>query len=556
MVLDEGFVDHLALLKELPCAKGAGYLSGSRQKCLRGTRVKVLETIETWVQHGRRRVYWLNGVAGTGKTTISRSIAERLFAGGDLGASFFCSRDFADRRSLHLIFPTLAFQLAYKYPKFRAQLVQILTTNPNVGHESLSDQLKKLLVEPLRSTGLSTVIVIDALDECDDDQPASAILSLLAREIDQIPSVKFFITGRPEPPIRSGFRIPTLIPQTEILLLHDVEQRDVDHDIKTFLEYHMKELVKTRSDFDIATPWPSPEDVLIVISKAAGLFIYASTVIKFISSTSYDPIERLRLITSMPHSSAHEGTSELDPLYTCMLERGCSDVDGDDLDFFRRLLVIISSVMLLYEPITIASLARLLSLSSRDIFIPIRSLHSVLLVPDSDSKSIRVFHKSFPDYLTDHRRCRDPRFFVDPRIHHGHLAIRCLELMNTRLEENICDLPQYAMNSDLKDLGIRGQESVDEALRYACRFWARHLCSTSESGDDIGWMLELLREFVQRRLLRWLEVMSISKELRGAIHSLLEVERWFTDVSATCHYVVQLINCVSRPKLPMRAWLS
>jgi Cdc6-like AAA superfamily ATPase len=181
--------------------------------------VKVLEAIENWVHHNHTcRVYWLNGVAGTGKTTIAQTLAERMFAEGFLGASFICSRDFPDRRDLHFIFPTLAFQLAHRYPTFRAQLVRILTTNPKVGHESLSNQLSKLLVEPLRSTGLSTVIVIDALDECEDDQPPSAILSLLSREIHHIPSVKFFITGRPEPQIRSGFRLPTLHPQTEIFL--------------------------------------------------------------------------------------------------------------------------------------------------------------------------------------------------------------------------------------------------------------------------------------------------------------------------------------------------
>src|SRR6202041_2200055 len=99
---------------------------------------------------------------------------------------------------LHLIFPTLAFQLAYRYPAFRAHLVKTIKSSPDVGHESLSLQLKKLLVDPLQATGLATVIVIDALDECEDDEPASAILSLLSHPIDNMPLVKFFITGRPE----------------------------------------------------------------------------------------------------------------------------------------------------------------------------------------------------------------------------------------------------------------------------------------------------------------------------------------------------------------------
>ena len=139
----------------------------------------------------------------------------------------------------------------------------------------------QVLPQPLQLSGLHTVIIIDALDECEDEEPASAILSLLAREIEHIPKVKFFITGRPEPRIRKGFRLPSLSPQTETLLLHEVERGNVDEDIRMFLEYHLKELVKDRSDLNLPTPWPTPEEIQILTSKAAGLFIYAFTVATF-----------------------------------------------------------------------------------------------------------------------------------------------------------------------------------------------------------------------------------------------------------------------------------
>jgi len=76
--------------------------------------VDVLHQLEEWleVEQGQH-VFWLNGLAGTGKSTIAQSFAEIAFAGGKLGASFFCSRDFEDRSNLQAIIPTLAFQLAY-----------------------------------------------------------------------------------------------------------------------------------------------------------------------------------------------------------------------------------------------------------------------------------------------------------------------------------------------------------------------------------------------------------------------------------------------------------
>src|SRR5882762_9027111 len=95
--------------------RNAGYWCGDRRGCLRGTRKDVLWEIERWLTgEQEQHVFWLNGLAGTGKSTIAQTVAETAFADGKLGASFFCSRDFADRCNLHAIFPTLAFQLAYQ----------------------------------------------------------------------------------------------------------------------------------------------------------------------------------------------------------------------------------------------------------------------------------------------------------------------------------------------------------------------------------------------------------------------------------------------------------
>ena len=94
----------------MPHVDEAGYHSGNRQRCLRGTRVDILLQLEHWVKDGQdHRVFWLNGLAGTGKSTIAQTFAEISFADGNLGASFFCSQDSEARSNLQSIFPTLAF---------------------------------------------------------------------------------------------------------------------------------------------------------------------------------------------------------------------------------------------------------------------------------------------------------------------------------------------------------------------------------------------------------------------------------------------------------------
>ena len=158
----------------------------------------------------------MNGLAGTGKSTIAQTFAERVFADGRLGASFFCSRDFEDRSNLKLIFPTLAVQLARNYATFRSIFVPLAQSDPEIAYESLYNQMDKLIVRPFRKSSVSTVIVIDALDECKDEETTSTILSVLGRFVSEVPKVKFFITGRPEPRIQKGFRLPLLVDATDI----------------------------------------------------------------------------------------------------------------------------------------------------------------------------------------------------------------------------------------------------------------------------------------------------------------------------------------------------
>jgi hypothetical protein len=150
---------------------------------------------------------------------------------------------------------------------------------------SLYHQMEKLIIQPLNKSSISTVIVIDALDECKDEDPASAILSILGRLMSKIPKVKFFLTGRPEPRISQGFRLPLLAKITDVFVLHQVEQDQVDSDIQLFFKNSFSELAGHRG----LDNWPTEEQLDQLCMRAAGLFVYAAATVGFISNYKRNP---------------------------------------------------------------------------------------------------------------------------------------------------------------------------------------------------------------------------------------------------------------------------
>jgi hypothetical protein len=507
----------------------AGYHCGDRQGCLKGTRKEVLQEIENWSTSNQgQHVFWLNGLAGTGKTTIAQTFAEISFADGRLGASFFCSRDFEARNNLKAIFPTLAFQLAYQYPLFRKELLQVLKAHPHVDQESLCSQMEKLIVGPFRSTHISTLIIIDALDECKDKEPASAILSILSCCVDRIPNVKFFITGRPEPRIRSGFRLKSLLPITEVLKLHEVKPEAMNSDIGLFFQTQLANLVENRSDCNSTEDWPSSSDIEILCKKAAGFFIYASTVVKFIASEMNPPAEMLTLITSLPQSTAKEGMAGVDQLYIQVLKQAFQDVHADDSQQYFRFKTVVGTVLLVFNPLSVKALSDLLRVPATS---TIRPLHSLLLIPDSAEDPVHIYHKSFPDFLTDPKRCRDQQFFVDPMVHHTEILLSCLNLMGERLKRDICNLDDHAALDQTKDLPTSLKTHIGDALGYACQFWTKHLVEIPSSSHDVEKVHKAIDGFFTSCLLFWIEVLSLTGNLNIGVYALNEVQQWCTLVS-------------------------
>jgi len=449
-----------------------------------------------------------------------------VFADGQLGASFFCSRDFEDRSNLHFIFPTLAVQLARKYPDFRSILVPLAQSDPGVAYESLYHQMDKLIVDPLRECAISTVIIIDALDECKDDEPASAILSVLGQFVSEIPEVKFFLTGRPESRIREGFRLPLLAKATDILILHRVEPGLVNNDIRWFLKCSFLEIAYHRGGLG---GWPTEGQLDLLCERAGGLFIYAVATVKFIDNRNDNPRKRLDLLLQSPGDSAHEGKAKLkmnttfDSLYMTILQEAFGD---DDPWTDPRIRSVLGAVILAANPLSPSTIAAFLGLDAEDVTPLLSSLHSLLILQQDANHPVLPFHKSFPDFLVDPVRCINPRFHVSPPDHHSELVIGCLELMNRRLEKNMFGFQDGSTNDEACGLRERAEGNIDRGLRYACEPWHKHLVDANAAPDHTVKITSALHQFLEQNFLFWLEILGILGTLRGAVDAMEVAVKW------------------------------
>jgi len=508
--------------------RNAGYQTGHHEKCLPGTRESILRDLMLWAKNPQgQNVLWLNGLAGTGKSTIAQSFSEAIAEERFLGASFFCSRDYLDRKELKHIFPTLAYQLAYHYHSFRSHIISVIRDDPTLAHASLISQLEKLLVNPLSGANISCVIVIDALDECIDNEPSSAILSVLGRFAGKLPLVKFFITGRPEPRIRTGFRLPLLQPITQIFLLHEVDLTSVNNDIQLYLTQRLTTIAKQRSDLELPSPWPHENEIEALTKKSSGLFIFASTVVRFIESEYHEPNERLQLLLSEADSTKHEGHAGIDSLYSQILLYAFPDVHEPEM--FAKIKCILGAIVLAFNPLSRRELSTILGASTSLISTTLRHLHSVILIPPDETKEIRIFHKSFSDFLQDDKRCTNTRLYIKPKSYHGNMVLSCLKLVK-ELKRNPCSLPPFMMNQDIQDLPQLLENKIGGAIQYACTYWARHLRLSPTSEDFADKFMNLATSMLQNAP-PWIEVMSLGNQLGEVIHSMNSLLDWPDRVS-------------------------
>jgi len=489
------------------------------------TRVRILRETLAWIKDvDAKQICWIDGVAGSGKTSIAKTVCERARTDDEItfGGSFFCSRSsgLAAQRDIRCIVPTLARLLALESVEF----CQCLAENI---HEGIQDkevkaQVEQLLLTPLlamKGSQKPILFVIDALDECggdtddgllDDTKCRAVVTSMLealfslTRSDPKLP-IKILVTSRPETQIRDTSISNENLSQ--IMRLHAVGFEEINADIRRFIA----ETLDTKLNQSKYRAMITDEDIEHLSRLCDGLFIVAATALghTFGKGGTDGAISRFKKLLNDTRDSLHvSAAAPLDRMYALILAdvAKVDESEATELLSVQRLLASLLSARMM---LSITVLGDLLGLGPYEVRASLSGLHSVVHVPEADDvPGLRTVHASFGDYLLG----RAPSHLRIPRsFGHDILAHGCLGVMEKQLRFNVS---QSASSHDSNPSTL--PYSITFSLAYACLQWVYHLTALPDLGDlDV----EISVTF-RPRLLAWLEVMSLLREVWRATRML------------------------------------
>ncbi|KAF6824962.1 G-protein beta WD-40 repeats containing [Colletotrichum plurivorum] len=541
----------LDVLNTLSIAEGAqhhDYHNQHEPRCHPGTRVDLLRGIQDWAEdRDDRRIYWLSGMAGTGKSTISRTLAETFAGLGILGGSFFFKHGEADRSRGALLFTTLAIQLSRHRPELQPFMIDAIKQTDNISSRSIAEQFEQLVLRPLESLeresneASSSILIVDALDECSADTDVltfAHLLSNLARS--KSARIKVFVTSRPELAIQYAF--DPIEGRYQEIILQEVTQKVIAQDIRTFLADELgriKDEWNSRHRKDpsrrIAPEWPSQEQFETLARLSEPLFIFAATSCRFLRDHAFgNPEEQLGKLIKTADSGIH---GRLAQTYLPALRQfGANGPGPERKKLLKRCRQVVGTILLLEEPLPSTSIARLIWVEEADVYQVLSLLRSVIDVPEMPAAPVRIFHLSFRDFLfSEEAEC----FAIDIKKTHRKIALHCIKLLSDRepLGFNMCRLHPQDDRSTVAKQTIQGR--FPPHVKYACIHWIHHAERAQLQLQGNG----KAHRFLGTHLLHWLEGLSLLGEASAAaalsnkLVSLVKVRPGPSQSNASCWLV-------------------
>ncbi|RXW21505.1 hypothetical protein EST38_g4353 [Candolleomyces aberdarensis] len=415
-------------------APNALHDSGARfdpPKCDDDTRVEVIGEIMGWIQDRDppQRCLCLTGAAGAGKSALQQTIAERCAEKNVLASAFFFSTADFTRNIVAPIIPTIAYQLSRINPLLRYCIVAAIEDDPLVFSKSLRAQIESLITRPLlqyqEKSGadlrdIPRAILIDGLDECaNEDHQAELLTAIKDGFLNESLPFRLFIASRPEWAIRTALAAGGCFHGVAYQIQLS-DKYDATADIRRFLWRKLLDIGARSSDPQAQPPfWPTLQDLEILVRAASGQFIYAATVIRFVSERRGSPVNRLNTILNWTSGNNQRSNpfAPLDLLYANILSKAKEAYDAADINGHDFLLLLNAYRLNMdrNNDHIVQDLDHLLC-SEHDAHVwflsDLRSLITTEAYPNHRASGqqllqLRMYHKSFLDFLSDQSRSKE-----------------------------------------------------------------------------------------------------------------------------------------------------
>jgi len=397
---------------------------------MEGTRVELGEELDEWEKSliDAATMMWVYGGAGTGKTALLLTFADLCRKQGRLIGAYFASNRIANCSDGNRIFATLAIQLMHALPSTKRYIYRAINEDPYIFTKVREVQMRKLIVEPIKEVArfarflktirlrsYPTLIVIDGLDECTGKDVQCDIIRVIGDAMKDVRlPLRFLIASRPEPHVCQA--IDKLRSQSLNDRMASMDLREyflVHRDIRHYFRVKFKEARAMHPE--LPPDWPGADVIAELVDKASGQFIYATTIMPYILSPHYSSEDRLAIIQGLMDKPSGDAPYEnLDQLY-CHIVRNATRRD-DVLQIMAFLIVISLIISTTDTPATTTStfavlssplqLDQILGLKHGEVRRCLVDMHSLVGIGD-DNRDIRIYHKSFPDFLLDPSRSKE-----------------------------------------------------------------------------------------------------------------------------------------------------
>ena len=393
------------------------------------------DRINTWLNDKNgSRVMTLYADPGAGKSLFS---AHFQFANPNVIAALACDSRSEEYSQTDKITDRLAYLIALRLPDYRRQLMHILTdknTLTKTGHDRFNTLIATPLSRVIDGERSAKLIIIDGLDEA----KSGALAEFIRSYHDKLkPYIRILITARPERMLRRQLAPSAEFSCTELNLDDYAEMNDAD--IRQYYEENLEDLLKDRTGCDIF--------MNRLVEASRGIFCYAFTILPQLreSLEKGEPLEGM----TFP-----QGLNAL-LLKTFLRKFGEPDASGSVEKYNAFVREPLSMVAASPYALPLKTLQKMQGWTNARLEDFLRPLETML---DLSGGFIRLFHKSFTDWLNDSKA--SAAFYAPQEDGIRSLAAACFKAF----EQGTDEMDEYELANASRLLRSAGMKKEYEQL--------------------------------------------------------------------------------------------